>query len=186
MWLDVYQVLPSDLFGCFKWPFQGFSDLHLGDQKVTWKKLVEGFFNWKKTHGWYTSLRVLWSLIWHGFFLVAYANLSAQPPAQSHMSTSQHPKTFHTALGLEPVFWGVPFFCTSKVFGRPKGLWEDESKTRKLRKQGQGGFHWCHCTLQFNKISLNSWLKGVPMGYLIMMNPFILECNVTGSFSQCY
>ena len=35
-----YQVLPSDLFGCFKWPFQGLSDLHLGDQKVTWKKLV--------------------------------------------------------------------------------------------------------------------------------------------------
>ena len=33
------QVLPSDLFGCFKWPFQGLSDLHLGDQKVTWKKL---------------------------------------------------------------------------------------------------------------------------------------------------
>ncbi len=38
--MDVYQVLPSDLFGCFKWPFQGLSDLHLGDQKVTWKKLV--------------------------------------------------------------------------------------------------------------------------------------------------
>ena len=36
----VPQVLPSDLFGCFKWPFQGLSDLHLGDQKVTWKKLA--------------------------------------------------------------------------------------------------------------------------------------------------
>ena len=35
-----FQVLPSDLFGWFKWPFQGLSDLHLGDQKVTWKKLV--------------------------------------------------------------------------------------------------------------------------------------------------
>ena len=35
-----YQVLPSDPFGGFKWPFQGLSDLHLGDQKVTWKKLV--------------------------------------------------------------------------------------------------------------------------------------------------
>ena len=34
------QVLPSDLFGGFKWPFQGLSDLHLGNQKVTWKKLV--------------------------------------------------------------------------------------------------------------------------------------------------
>lgn len=41
-----------------------------------------------------------------------------------------------------------------------------------------------HLTLQ--EISLNSWLKGVPMGYIIMMNPFILEGNVTGSFSQCY
>ena len=38
------RVLPSDLFGGFKWPFQGLiwlSALHLGDQKVTWKKLGE-------------------------------------------------------------------------------------------------------------------------------------------------
>ncbi len=34
-----YQVIQSDLFGGFKWPFQGLSDLHLGYQKVTWKKL---------------------------------------------------------------------------------------------------------------------------------------------------
>ena len=38
------QVLPSDHFGCFKWPFQGLSDLHLGDQKVTWQKLVRARF----------------------------------------------------------------------------------------------------------------------------------------------
>ena len=38
-----FQVLPSDLFGWFKLPFQGLSDLHLGDQKVTWKKLVVWF-----------------------------------------------------------------------------------------------------------------------------------------------
>ena len=37
------QVLPSDLLGCFPWPFQGLSDLHLGDQKVTWKKLAQIF-----------------------------------------------------------------------------------------------------------------------------------------------
>ena len=37
--VDNIQVLPSDLFGGFKWPFQGLSDLHLGDQNVTWKKL---------------------------------------------------------------------------------------------------------------------------------------------------
>ena len=42
--IHIYQVLPSDLFGCFKWPFQGLSDLHLGDQKVTWKKLVHDMF----------------------------------------------------------------------------------------------------------------------------------------------
>ena len=41
--LDSYQVLPSGAFGGFKWPFQGLSDLHLGDQKVTWKKLVLAF-----------------------------------------------------------------------------------------------------------------------------------------------
>ena len=28
-------------YGWFKWPFQGLSHLHLGDQKVTWKKLVQ-------------------------------------------------------------------------------------------------------------------------------------------------
>ena len=35
-----YQVLPRDPFGSFKWPLQGLSDLHLGDRRVTWKKLV--------------------------------------------------------------------------------------------------------------------------------------------------
>ena len=39
-----YQVLPSDLFGMVKWPFQRLSDLHLGYQKVTWKKLVPCIF----------------------------------------------------------------------------------------------------------------------------------------------
>ena len=38
------QVIQSDLFGDFKWPFQGLSDLHLGYQKVTWKKLGDIFF----------------------------------------------------------------------------------------------------------------------------------------------
>ena len=37
------QVLPSDLFGGFKWPLQRLSDLHLGNQKVTWKKLDYNF-----------------------------------------------------------------------------------------------------------------------------------------------
>ena len=36
----IYQVLPSDPFGGVKWPFQWLSGLHLGDQRVTWKKLV--------------------------------------------------------------------------------------------------------------------------------------------------
>ena len=40
----MHQVLPGDLFGCFKWPFQGLSDLHLGYQRVTWKKLAGVFF----------------------------------------------------------------------------------------------------------------------------------------------
>ena len=33
------QVLPSGLFVGFKWPFQELSDLYLGDQKATRKKL---------------------------------------------------------------------------------------------------------------------------------------------------
>ena len=38
-WGNIDQVLPSDPFGGFKWPFQGLSDLHLDYQKVTGKKL---------------------------------------------------------------------------------------------------------------------------------------------------
>ena len=42
-WREVsnHQVLPSGLFGGFKWPFQGLSDFHLRDQKVNWKKLAD-------------------------------------------------------------------------------------------------------------------------------------------------
>ena len=36
----IYQVLQSDLVWTYKWPFQGLSDLHLGYQRVTLKKLV--------------------------------------------------------------------------------------------------------------------------------------------------
>ena len=38
------QLLPSDLFGDFKWPVQGLSDLHLGYQKVTGKNLVQDVY----------------------------------------------------------------------------------------------------------------------------------------------
>ena len=42
IYISIYQVLPSDPFGDFKWPFQGWIfDLRLGYQKVTWKKLVQ-------------------------------------------------------------------------------------------------------------------------------------------------
>ena len=41
---DSTAILPGssvrDLFSGFKWPFQGLSDLHLRNQKGTWKKLV--------------------------------------------------------------------------------------------------------------------------------------------------
>ncbi len=43
IWTFASQVLPSDPFEGFRWPFQGLSDLQLGDQKVTWKKLVNIF-----------------------------------------------------------------------------------------------------------------------------------------------
>ena len=55
----MYQVLPSDLFGGFKWPFQGLSDLHLGNQKVTWKKLVGfHFFPHNGCYEWWAPMRV--------------------------------------------------------------------------------------------------------------------------------
>ena len=39
--VDNNQVLQSDLVWTHKWPFQSLSDLHLGDQKVTLKKLED-------------------------------------------------------------------------------------------------------------------------------------------------
>ena len=53
----VYQVLQSDLVSSHKWPLQGLSDLDLGNQKVTLKKLVYNMsilyllyiFMWKNT-----------------------------------------------------------------------------------------------------------------------------------------
>ena len=38
-----HQVLQSDLVWTYKWPFQGLSDLHLGYQRVTLKKLVHSY-----------------------------------------------------------------------------------------------------------------------------------------------
>lgn len=76
------------------------------------------------------------------FSLWLYANLSAQPPAQSHMSTSQHPKTFHKALSLEPVFLGGPFSHAHpryKTRGQ-KGYEKMSEKQGNQLKQGQGGF----------------------------------------------
>ena len=49
-YIYIHQVLPSDLFGWFNWPFQGWKrDLHLGDQKVTdgrsWYIYIRGTLN---------------------------------------------------------------------------------------------------------------------------------------------
>ena len=44
-----------DLFGMVKWPFQGLSDLQIGDKKVTLNHLVEDFFvsfwDWRNLAG---------------------------------------------------------------------------------------------------------------------------------------
>ena len=55
----------SDLIWTHKWPFKGLSDLHLGDQRVTLKKLVrpEAMRLKKKNHAmWWSSS---WSFIIH-------------------------------------------------------------------------------------------------------------------------
>ena len=39
-WKSITRFFRVTLFGGFKWPFQGLNDLYLGDQRVTWKKLV--------------------------------------------------------------------------------------------------------------------------------------------------
>ena len=55
--LGFWQAILCNLFGMVKWPFQWQSDLHLGYQKVTSKKLVITSNNWgltrfpKKTGG---------------------------------------------------------------------------------------------------------------------------------------
>ena len=55
--MPMSQVLPSDLFVCFKWPFQGLSDLHLGYQpwSLRRKKLVT-----KSPSTWAFSQCVTW------------------------------------------------------------------------------------------------------------------------------
>ena len=52
---NISQVLPSDLFGCFEWPFQGLSDLRLGDQKVT-----------KKLYGWWFCGCLVYGVVGEG------------------------------------------------------------------------------------------------------------------------
>ena len=39
-------IQSSDLFGMVKWPFQGLSDLQLGDKKATSKNHLESFAFW--------------------------------------------------------------------------------------------------------------------------------------------
>ena len=42
--ISSFLVIQSDLFGMVKWPFQGVSDLQLGDEKGTLNHLVLGSF----------------------------------------------------------------------------------------------------------------------------------------------
>ena len=53
----VNQVLPSDLFGSFKWPFQGLSDLHLGNPKGHLEEAGSGLSYFVHQH----LIEVLWS-----------------------------------------------------------------------------------------------------------------------------
>ena len=55
-----YHVLQSDLVSTHKWPFQGLSDLQLGDKKVTLNHLVSRFFFWRKTWLWHCFRAPYW------------------------------------------------------------------------------------------------------------------------------
>jgi len=67
--IHIHQHLPSDLFGGFKWPFQGVSDLHLGDQRVTWKKLAyPGCWLRISWQWWSNSRGIAFSSLTHLFF----------------------------------------------------------------------------------------------------------------------
>ena len=47
---DLSQFLQSDLVWTHKWPFQGLSELHFGNQKVTLKKLDDRSFRKPQFH----------------------------------------------------------------------------------------------------------------------------------------
>ena len=72
MGLFIYQVLQSDLVWTHKWPFQGWKrDLHLGNPKVTLKKLI---YIYIVSHSCHTS-----KLLWQPFIcLLSNSNLWTQ------------------------------------------------------------------------------------------------------------
>lgn len=63
---------------------------------------------------------------------MAYANLSAQPPGPVAHEHIPGPKTFHEALGLEPVFLGSFFSAPPRYLEAKKG-YEKMSERRKSR-----------------------------------------------------
>ena len=81
-----YHVLQSDLVWTHKWPFQGLSDLQLGDKKVTLNHLVSMFFSEGK----------------HGFGIVS--GLPIGPPHWTHIShISWFPRFFGASKRSSPL-----------------------------------------------------------------------------------
>ena len=103
----LHQVLPRDRFGWFKWPFQGLSDLHLGDQKVTWKKLAQNVYFEKNSKGFWNKNHCS-----HFLFVRESLKIWESLPSQKR-------------LGDDPFLLGYGLFSEAKLFPKDPGMsWE--------------------------------------------------------------
>ena len=103
----LHQVLASGRFGWFKWPFQGLSDLHLADQKVTWKKLAQNVYFEKNSKGFWNKNHCFYFL-----FVRDCLKIWESLPSQKR-------------LGDDPFLLGYGLFSEAKLFPKDPGMsWE--------------------------------------------------------------
>ncbi len=125
-----YQVLQSDLFRCFKWPFQGLCELHLDDQKVTWKMLVQASNHHHHLHlPWCTPSVFSWNSALYSTFPAMPDGLRPTKCCSWLLGQAWWPtghfKTLHT-LGLSNI---LNLISGAGFFPRMEGhLWQHQKE----------------------------------------------------------
>ena len=131
----MHQLLQSDLVWTHKWPFQGLSDLHLGNQKVTLKKLV-----YKKER----ERESEWVSGWVSEWVCCHACQPATAPALSlPRSLSYYPldKRKELVLVCAGVSPGTFKRCgrpgASGGYGKEMQLFKISAKEKNIRQPGK-------------------------------------------------